>query len=353
MGMGREDLFPHFFNLLIWLSLSEYDKLNGVKALVVGSSDIDLFITLPQANSFVQSQNTITFTLGDKIPTDINAMSLGGNGANVSAGMKRLGLDTSFYTFLGTDLLSSQIRETLKQEKINLIDHEGAGDNTSLNLIFDFSEDRIIFSHHEVKNHGFDPSRAKGFDALYLTSIGREWTDAYKQILTFVHSENLALAFSPGSPQLADLEDVVYELIAASQILFVNKEEGEHLLEKKVQQAQDIKELLKKLSALGPQVVSVTNAGSGAYALVENSYYHIPPFDEKSPKVDKTGAGDAYASGFFSAYLTSGKVEQGMRWGGVNANAVMGKIGAEEGLLTAEEIEQLLSARPDYSAEKF
>ncbi len=318
-----------------------------MKALVVGSSDIDLFITLPQANSFIQNQNTITFTLGDKIPTDINSMTLGGNGANVSAGMKRLGLDTSFYTFLGTDLLSSQIRETLKQENINLIDHTGAGDNTSLNLIFDFSDDRIIFSHHEVKNHGFDPARAKGFDALYLTSIGKEWVEAYQQVLTFVHSENLVLAFSPGSPQLADLEDVIYEMIAASQILFVNKEEGEHLLEKKGQQAQDIKELLKKLSDLGPRVVSVTNAGSGAYAILENSYYHIPPFDQKTPKVDKTGAGDAYASGFFSAYLASGKIEQGMRWGGANANSVMGKIGAEEGLLTVEEVEQTSATRPD------
>lgn len=323
-----------------------------MKTLVIGSADIDLFLKLPQANSYVETQSTVTFHLGDKIPTDIQGTTLGGNGANVSAGTKRLGMDTSFYTFVGTDLLSRQIRETLEKEQIILIDHIGVAENTSLNLIFDFSTDRIIFSHHEVKDHSFDASLAKDFQALYLTSIGREWLETYKQILSYVHSQQLNFAFSPGSPQLADLQDVVYELIASSQILFVNKEEGEHILEKKGEKAADIKELLTKLSALGPQIVSVTDGKKGGYAFFDNTYYHIPPFDEGRQGVDKTGAGDAYASAFFSSYLLTGNVEQAMAWGGANANAVMGKLGAQEGLLTRSEIESLLISRPDFRAEK-
>ncbi|MFI5265467.1 MAG: carbohydrate kinase family protein, partial [Candidatus Levyibacteriota bacterium] len=323
-----------------------------MKTLVIGSADIDLFLTLPQGNSFVESQKSVTFTLGDKIPTDMQGMMLGGNGANVSAGTKRLGMETSFYTFVGTDLLSRQIKETLEQEHIILIDHPGAGENTSLNLIFNFTTDRIIFSHHEVKNHGFDPSQVKDFQALYLTSIGREWINAYKQISSFIHSQQLAVAFSPGSPQLADLEDVVYEIIAASKILFVNKQEGEHLIEKRGEKAADIKELLSKLSVLGPEIVSITDGKEGGYALSQDTYYHIPSFDEKTEGVDKTGAGDAYASAFFSAYLLKGDVVQAMSWGGVNAHSVIGKIGAQPGLLTVPQIEEMLSSRPDFRAEK-
>lgn len=324
-----------------------------MKTLVIGSADIDLFLTLPQANSFVESARSITFTLGDKIPTDMQGMMLGGNGANVSAGTKRLGMDTSFYTFVGTDLLSRQIKETLENEHIILIDHSGAGENTSLNLIFNFTTDRIIFSHHEVKNHGFDVSRATGFQALYLTSIGREWTEAYKQISSFIHSQQLIVAFSPGSPQLADLQDVVYEIVAASKILFVNKEEGEHLLEKKGEKAGDMKELLTKLSALGPEIVSVTDGKKGGYVFAQDAYYHIPSFDEKTEGVDKTGAGDAYASGFFSAYLLNGDVMRAMSWGGANAHSVIEKIGAQPGLLNVSQIEAMLSSRPDFKPEKF
>lgn len=323
-----------------------------MKTLVIGSADIDLFLKLPQENTYVETQSTVTVNLGDKIPTDITAMTLGGNGANVSAGTKRLGMETSFYTYVGTDLLSRQIRETLNQEGINLIEHPGAGDNTSLNLIFDFKSDRIIFSHHEPKNHGFNGETAKDFQALYLTSIGKEWVDAYKQVLSYIHSKQLTVAFSPGSPQLADLQDVVYEIIAASQILFVNKEEGEHLLEKKGETATDIKELLTKLAALGPGIVSVTDGKKGGYAFSSGEYFHIPPFDDKTEGTDKTGAGDAYASAFFSSFLLTGVIEQAMAWGGVNANAVMQKVGAQAGLLTQDVLKGILSSRPDFRAEK-
>lgn len=322
-----------------------------MKALVIGSSDIDLFISLPESSSYVQKEKDIVFTLGDKIPTDINAFALGGNGANVSVGLKRLGLESSFYTYVGTDLLSNQIKRTIEEEGVSLIDHEGAGDNTSINLIFNFKEDRIIFSHHEVKNHSFDEAKAKGFEALYLTSIGKEWEEAYKQINSYIHSQSMAVAFSPGSPQFANLSDIVYEIMAASKILFCNKEEGEKILEKKGESAADMKELLEKLSKLGPEVVSVTDGKEGSYAYENGSYYSISSFDLGSQGRDKTGAGDSYASAFFAANLLGHDIKTCMRWGAANANSVMGKVGAQAGLLNIEEIEKVLFDRPDFQPE--
>lgn len=322
-----------------------------MKALVVGGSDIDIFVSPESKDSYVEDRETVSFNLGDKVPIDIKVFALGGNGANVSVGLKRLGLDTSFYTYFGTDILSQQIKQQLDEEKINIIMHDLNGENTSLSLIFDFKKDRVIFSHHEVRNHTFDASKTSGFNAIYLTSIGRNWEEAYKQVLAYIQGNLLALAFSPGSHQIADLNDTIYEIISVSKILFCNKEEGERILDKRGESAADMKELLEKLSKLGPEIISVTDSKEGSYALADNNYYSIDSFDPDSQSKDKTGAGDSYASAFFAAHLLGHDIKTSMRWGAVNANSVMQKVGAQAGLLNVEEIEKILSDRPDFQPE--
>lgn len=322
-----------------------------MKVLSIGSSDIDLFASPKNPDSFVQTDNTVSFNLGDKVPVNIHGMTLGGNGANVSVSIKRLGLDSSFYTYLGTDVLSHQIVEIIKKEDVTLITQDRLSENASLSFIFDFKDDRIIFSHHDEQDHTLDDKHLKDFQALYLTSIGKDWTNAYKTIVNFVHSNSVLFSFSPGSPQLADLNDLAFETIACSKILFVNKDEGERILDKKGIQASDMKELLKGLSSLGPAIVSVTDGKNGAYAYIENQYYVASSFIIDQVSIDKTGAGDAYASAFFAAHLLQKDIKTAMRWGAVNASSVMSKVGAQAGLLTAAQLEEQLTLRPDFSVE--
>lgn len=319
-----------------------------MKTLVVGSSDIDIFVAPESKSSYVVDQKTVAFTLGDKVPVDLSGLTLGGNGANVSVGLSRLGQEVSFYTYFGEDLIASQIKEIIKKENIQVVEHGQHTKNSSLSLIFDFADDRVIFSHHEKLNHAFDKSKVDEPQALYLTSLGEEWSEAYKNVLLYVHEHPLMLAFSPGSHQLAAINDLIFEVISVSKILFVNKEEGERILDKKGQSAATITELLQKLSLLGPEIVSVTNGKDGGYTLVEGKTYAVPSFDQKEVGVDKTGAGDAYAAGFFGAVLQGKDVKTAMLWGAAEAQSVMGSVGAQNGLLTTEQIESMLGARPDF-----
>lgn len=322
-----------------------------MKILSIGSSDIDMFVSPKNTESYVQSERTVSFNLGDKVPVDIKGMTLGGNGANVSVGAKRLGLDSSFYTYLGTDALASQIVAAIEKEGVGIIPGEPQKQNTSLSLIFDFTADRIIFSHHDLQDHIIDPQKLQSFDAIYLTSIGKDWEQAYKTVIEYAHSNPVSLSFSPGSPQLAEINNIIFETIACSKILFLNKEEGERVLEKKGEKGADMKELLQKLSLLGPQIVSVTDGKNGAYTCYEGKYYAAQSFEMDQKSVDKTGAGDSYASAFLSAHLLGKDIKTAMSWGVVNASSVMGKVGAQEGLLTVVQIEERLAMRPDFSVE--
>jgi ribokinase len=62
--------------------------------------------------------------------------------------------------------------------------------------------------------------------------------------------------------------------------------------------------------------------------------------------VERTGCGDAYASGFLSAVMNNQVIPEAMRWGTANAASVIGRVGSQAGLLTRTEIDKMLSTHP-------
>ena len=142
--------------------------------LVVGSSVIDLFLSVEQSHVQIQDKK-ILLNLGDKIPSQIKKLTLGGNGANASVGLTRLETPTTFYTYLGSDILSREIENGLTSEGVALMAQRDDS-QTSMSLIFDFDSDRIIFSNHVKRDHNFEIKEEGRFDYIYLHSIGEEWT---------------------------------------------------------------------------------------------------------------------------------------------------------------------------------
>jgi sugar/nucleoside kinase (ribokinase family) len=72
----------------------------------------------------------------------------------------------------------------------------------------------------------------------------------------------------------------------------------------------------------------------------------------KTEVVEKTGAGDAFSAGFLAAIIHGLEIPEAMKWGSINSANVIGKIGAEEGLLTKFELEQKLIINKDLKTEK-
>lgn len=333
-----------YFSLLLF-----HIRIRLMKVLSVGASVIDLF--LKPSDSHVKIDNgNVVLKLGDKVPTDIKDLTLGGNGANVAVGLSRLSHEVSFYTYLGTDALSKEIEQIAEAEKINLITDRSEQERTPLSLIFDFNDDRIIFSHHEKKNHIFSYKESVLPELIYLTSIGETWAQAYKDVLSFAKNNNIPIALSPGSAQLDSINDVLMEALKYSQYLFLNKEEGQKILTTCSRPAETIGQILTSLQALGPKIVSVTDGEKGAYA-IDDEAYSINVFDHEKA-IEKTGAGDSYATGFLASHLLRNPLPECMRWGGVNANSVTQFIGGQKGLLDKDSLVKALSERPDYQPKK-
>ncbi len=96
--------------------------------------------------------------------------------------------------------------------------------------------------------------------------------------------------------------------------------------------------LAESIKPLGPRIVVITNGEEGAYCLdQENNWWFMPALNTKA--FERTGAGDAFASGFLSAIFYQQPIEVALAWGAINASSVVTQIGAHAGLLTREEIE--------------
>ena len=52
-----------------------------------------------------------------------------------------------------------------------------------------------------------------------------------------------------------------------------------------------------------------------------------------SPIVERTGAGDAFGSGFVSEYVRSGDIKKAIQFATANASSVVAQFGAKAGIL--------------------
>ena len=309
------------------------------KALVVGSSLIDLFLRPDESHTTITNEH-VSLLLGDKIPTEIDTMSLGGNGSNVSVALARLGISTSFYTWLGNDILSTEIENTIEKEGLELLTEEERSGKTGLSVILNFGKDRIIFSHHETRNHVFAPPSIQP-DLIYLTSVGDSWKEAYESVIEFAQQTNAQLAFSPGSKQIENVSDIIIKTLSKTTLLFVNKQEANRILKHVGEESDDMKAILANLALLGPKIVSVTDGERGAFARSADGQFFTIAALPNDNAINKAGAGDAYASGFLTSYLLGHDIPAAMGWGGHNASSVMKKIGAQDGLLRENEMQSI------------
>ena len=314
-------------------------------ALTIGSSLFDAIVALENNPHITISDNKATFTLGDKIPVDIKAFSIGGNGSNVSSTLKKLNVPNFFYTYIGNDPLSQFIVKQLTEEGIQIIAEHISSNDGPLSLIFDFTQDRTIFSHHPEYDHPFDESKIlQKPDIIFLTSIGKSWTGAYEKILEYASRENIPVAFSPGSAQMKDINETFIKAVHQSKMLFCNMEEAKIIHEKlSGSEISDIKDFLLDLKNYGFELLSVTDGRNGAYAVdKEAKVYKIGTIEPEGH--EKTGAGDAYAGAFFASYLQGKGVSECMKRGVLNSVGVMGKIGAHTGQLTEMEMDKKAAA---------
>src|SRR3989344_2182570 len=313
--------------------------MHNFDVVCVGSVKIDIFLSLHEANKHLRllpETNELCIKYGEKITVDKGDVLLCGNAANVSVGLSRLGLKTSILAEIGDDEFSKKITRTLQSENVD-ISHvrQTSGQPSSFSTIINFKRERTIFSEHVKRKHEFDFENI-ATKWVYLTSLGEEWRNAYRKTLEFVKRSKCRIAFNPGTIQLNEGHKNLSDILAITDILFLNKEEAQQALGIPYE-VLSIEEMIRSFQKLGTQRVVITDGKNGSYVTDEKGEI-IKEGIIEAKIVEKTGAGDAYSSGFLGGIMLGRSIKEAMAFGTKNSASVIGKIGAQAGLLKQEEM---------------
>ena len=328
--------------------------------LCVGDSIIDIFLKIPTSDpkfSLDKENNQLRINYGDKISVEKYVIEIGGNATNTAVGISRLGLSVGLCAEIGKDEFSQKIINKLKKENVNT-DYLSQDENkqTSITVALSYAGDRTLFTEHIKRAHNFNLEKLET-KYIYLTSLGHVWEKAYETIFEYVKNTGVKLAFNPGALQLEKRDKYVMNIIEQTDYLFVNKQEAEEILYGNElnlaikENVSLIKKLLFGLKSLGAKNVIITDSDNGSYAQdKENIVYHLGIV--KVATIEKTGAGDAYTSGFLSAIIKDLGIKEAMVWGTINSSSVIQKIGAEEGLVSQKQIEEIQKSLTNFLPEE-
>lgn len=318
----------------------------------VGDIVTDAFIKLfeDQAHTYDNEEGRwLAMPFGTKLPYDhVEVVEAVGNAANAAVAFARLGLNSAFVTNVGGDAHGRDMINALSKNHVDTrfvrINPEK---KSNYHYVLWYKEERTILIRHEDYDYHWPhltPNETPKW--LYFSSISEHAIDYHDQVSDWLDSnESVKLAFQPGTFQMEAGVERLKRIYARSEVLILNREEavtvggGNH---------EDVHDLIAKLHQLGPKIVVVTDGPNGAYASDGHQAFSMPLYPDPAPPVDRTGAGDAFASTFVAALARGNSIEGALQWAPINSMNVVQKVGAQAGLLDEATINHYLQTSPDW-----
>ncbi len=316
----------------------------------IGDVVTDAFIKLfdDQAVTYKNDQGKwLAMQFGTKLPYDhVEVIEAVGNAANAAVAFARLGLDSSYVTNVGADAHGRDIIKALDKNGVDTrLVRINRGKKSNYHYVLWYKEERTILIRHEEYDYHWPhlhPNETPKW--VYFSSISEHALEYHDQVSDWLdQNPDVKLAFQPGTFQMKAGTHRLHRIYARSELLVLNREEaalvggGNH---------EDMHDLFNKLHALGPRIVVITDGPGGAYASDGDNRFKMPLYPDPAPPIDRTGAGDSFASTFVAAIIKGRSIEEALQWAPINSMSVVQKVGAQAGLLTEKELEHYLHAAP-------
>ncbi len=331
-----------------------FQKKKEVKFLCVGDMVADAFIQLKQAEvteNINHDHKKICMAFGEKIPFESVTEIFGvGNSANASISLSRLGIKSFLLTHTGDDFYGNKNKEVLEKEKVNidLLTRE-KNKRSNYHYVLWFNSERTILINHEkydyripkkLKNKNIKP------DFIYISSLGENTLEFHNELNNYLNENpNIRVIFQPGTFQMKfGIEKLKY-IYERTEFFFCNREESMNILNT---ENNDIKFLLNGLKKLGIKLPVITDGPKGSYTYDEdNNVIYMPIYPDIKSPLERTGAGDAFASTFSAAKALGKDNKTALMWGSINSMSVCQYIGAQAGLLSLDKIEEYLKNKSE------
>ncbi len=315
--------------------------------LSIGGTALDVFLELHEATVNCRIDNTacqLCLNFADKIPVEkVTNVPGVGTAPNNAVGSARLGLKAALYTVIGNDSPGEDSVDVFKKEKVAtkyvMVDKKNRTDYSS---ILSFKGERTLLTFQVPRKYSLPAGVKTKWMFLGALPDGHELL--HSQAVKKAKKDKVKIGYNPGAHELRDGIDGMRNLLSVLEVFIVNKEEAWRLVGKE----EDIKILLTKLRKYGPKIVIVTDGKNGATCFDGDNFYHQSIFNV--PVVEKTGAGDAFATGLVAALIQGRDIKTALRYGAANSASVVGYVGAQQGLLTKSQMKKFLDAHKEIYA---
>jgi len=322
------------------------------RVLAIGDIFTDAFIKLNEDVARIETdekgEKRISLPFGSKPPYEgVDIVKAVGPAPNAAVAISRLGLQAELDSFVGDDEVGREAIDYLHSQHVStdamLIEK---GLKTSYYFVLRFGAERTIL----VKNEQFDykwSAPATDPNWVYLALISDASWEFHEALADYLDERpDIKLAFQPGTFHFQWGPEKLARLYGRSHIVVMNREEAVDVTGRSY---DDIRELMNGLHELGPKIAVITDGPNGSYASYDGKLVTIPNYPDPGPPVDRTGAGDAFASTIVSALALGEPMETALSWAPINSMNVVQHLGAQEGLLGRDKIQSLLADAPsDY-----
>lgn len=317
--------------------------------LTIGAATRDIFLVSDQFFTLQTSESQTgvaeCVALGSKIEIKKFVATTGGGATNAAATFRSLGYKTAIISKIGDDETGRDVIEDLKQVRVEIkyIRKIPNGQTAYSTLLTMPEGERTVLIFRGV-SATFNKSDInwkviKKSKWVYLTSLGGNFTLS-KKVIEFAHKHKVRVAWNPGASELKKGWKAFTSIISCVDVFLINKEEAELLTGETT-----TKTMFETLRVSDPShtpplsrgevyhspIRIITDGKNGTWISNKQETFHVSTSGTKG--ISKTGAGDAFGSGFVAAYIKSNEPVFAARVGTINAESVIQHLGAKKGIL--------------------
>ena len=312
----------------------------NVKILTFGAATQDIFLTgkALHARRDVRSRDYVEqFPLGAKIELEDVYFDTGGGATNAAVTFARQGLEVGYIGKIGHDPAGGEVIRALRREGVatdRVVYDSRLGTGVGIMMVAPNGERTVLV--YRGPSHNFKAKdvaiRTLEADWFYISSLAGN-LDLLGKLLKHANNHGIQVALDPGQGELTQAKKL-RPLLPLVTVLKANAEELAMLFG-----GDDLRDTVVRAADTCPYVVG-TNGAAGSYAAAAGKLYQAGQY-QKVKVVDRTGAGDAFGSGFVSALAKGLPMEDALTLGSANASAVVAQMGAKTGILKTQRVKRM------------
>ena len=317
----------------------------------IGDIFTDAFIKLYKDEAKVETDKDgkkwLSVPFGAKPPYEqVDVVRAVGPAPNAAVSFAKLGLTSTLLTFLGDD---EPGRDSIAQLRRNGVDVNNitVAKRTASNYyyVLRYGAERTILVKNQDYNYQFKkPDKTPNW--IYLGLISDKSWKLHEELLDYLEKNpEINFALQPGTFHFKWGSEKMAPFYKRAKIVVMNLEEAAEVTELKI---DNVRAIAEKLAEMGPEIAIITNGTKGSVAYTDGKLYKVPNYPDFIKPVDRTGAGDAFASAVVGALALGIPLEEALLWGPINSANVVTKLGAQAGLLSAEDIKSYIASAPEW-----